>query len=106
MDHSTLGGAFGKSWRFPDLIVACFEKHHEPVLGKAESQIEKAIALVALGDYLANTMAPPYVQLGFNPSLVDARQLHANAGLEVDDVKNKLDEIKETVVLASGYIDL
>ncbi|MCP4292336.1 MAG: HDOD domain-containing protein [bacterium] len=106
VDHATLGGAFGKSWRFPYLIVACFEKHHEPVLGNAVSQIEKAIALVALGDYLANTMAPPRVQLGFNPSLVDAKQLHANAGLEVDDVKNNLEKIKEAVELASGYIDL
>ncbi len=104
--HAAIGSAFAQSWRFPELLVACFGQHHEEVVGRAKSRIEQAVALVALGDYLANTMEPPRSDLGFDPKQVDALQLHQNAGLEIVDVKGCLNEIRQAVGLASGYMEL
>ncbi len=104
--HAAIGQAFGQSWRFPELLVCCFGKHHEDMYGKANSRVDQAVALVTLGDYLANTMEPPRSDLGFDPNLINVAQLHQNAGLEIHDVESCLDEIRQAIKLASAYLDL
>ncbi len=104
--HAAIGQAFGQSWRFPEILVSCFGNHHHEVMEKPNSRIGQAVALVALADYLANTMEPPRSDLGFDPKLVDVAKLHQNAGLEIKNVELCLDGIKEAVELASAYLDL
>jgi len=104
--HADVGEAFGTSWRFPKLLAACFGQHHLPVVGSPQSRQDHAVALVALADYLANTMEPCRSDLGFDPKLLDPKQLHENADIEIRTVENHLPEIRESVKLASAYLDL
>ncbi len=105
-NHAMVGHAFGTSWRFPELLTACFGNHHEMVLATAGNRQEHAVALVGLADYLANTMEPPHSDLGFDPRLVNSQQLHQNADIESRFVEENLENIRESVGLASGYLDL
>ena len=105
-NHAQVGAAFGENWRFPEVLVRSFGQHHEPVLGTSGNPQEQVVALVALADYLANTLVPPRSDLGFDPKLVDSVSLHQNAGLDVRQVEENLDQIREAVNLASAYLDL
>jgi len=105
-NHADIGEAFGKSWRFPELLVACFGKHHETVVGKSVNRKDHAVALVSLADYLANTMEPSISDLGFDPKLVNPAELHSNADIEIRFVEENLDKIRESVNLASAYLDI
>ncbi len=105
-NHADVGAAFGDSWRFPTLLSACFGGHHQEVLGSPQTREEHAVALVALADYLANTMEPTRSDLGFDPKLVDPEKLHQNADIEIRIVENHLQEIRESIKLASAYLDL
>lgn len=105
-NHATVGQAFGVSWRFPELLTACFGHHHDQVLGSPGNRQEHAVALVTLADYLANTMEPPRSDLGFDPRLVNSQQLHQNADIETRFVEENLDSIRASVKLAAGYLDL
>ncbi len=105
-NHAAIGQAFGKSWRFPELLVACFGNHHETVMGSPANREDHAVALVTLADYLANTMEPSRSDLGFDPKLTNALQLHKNADIEVRFVEENLEQIRESVKLASAYLDI
>lgn len=105
--HAHIGGAFAKSWRFPSAMVKTFAEHHDSkVGGGATSGDDLTVALVSLADYLSNTMIPPRSDLGFDPRLVDPVPLHQCANLTVKSVEDNLVEIRESVRLASGYLDL
>jgi putative nucleotidyltransferase with HDIG domain len=104
--HAAIGQAFGQSWRFPELLVSCFGAHHETVFGTPTNRVDHAVALVTLADYLANTMVPSHSDLGFDPKLVDPVQLHKNADIEVRFVEENLTKIRESVSLASAYLDI
>ncbi|PID79734.1 hypothetical protein CSB20_09205 [bacterium DOLZORAL124_64_63] len=105
-NHAQIGAAFGQSWRFPEILIGAFGQHHEPVLGTPTNPREQVVALVALADYLANTLSPPRSDLGFDPRLIDVQSLHRNAGLDVRTVEDNLAQIREAVQLASAYLDL
>ncbi len=105
-NHASIGKAFGDSWRFPPLLVACFGQHHEEVLGASQNRVEHAVALVALADYLANTMEPSSSDLGFDPRLINPAQLHKNADIEIRFVEENLDKMRESIRLASAYMDI
>ena len=106
-DHAAIGAAFGKAWRFPRTLVACFGEHHTVRVGDPAQQPEdRAVALVALADYLANTIEPSRSDLGFDPRLVDAVNLHAAAGIQIKDVEDRIAELREAIALASAYLDL
>jgi len=104
--HAAIGEAFGTSWRFPELLVGCFGKHHEETMGGPLNRLDHAVALVSLADYLANTMEPPRSDLGFDPKLVNPVQLHKNADIEVRFVEESLDKMRESIQLASAYMDI
>ncbi len=104
--HASLGQAFGESWRFPELLVSCFGNHHNEMVGSPTSKVDHAVALVSLADYLANTMEPTRCDLGFDPKLVNPVQLHTNADIEVRFVEENLDQIRESVKLASAYLEI
>lgn len=105
-NHAQVGSAFGQTWRFPPLLTQAFGQHHEQVMGQPNTPGEQVVALVALADYLANTLVPTRSDLGFDPKLVDSVLLHRNAGLEVREVEDNLDQIREAVQLARAYLDL
>jgi putative nucleotidyltransferase with HDIG domain len=107
-DHAAVGEAFARSWRFPTFLADCLGGHHRtPVRAAAHPErTERGIALVALADYLANTMEPPRSDLGFDPRHADAAQLHAAAGLDVADVEAELPALREAVQLASVFVTL
>lgn len=105
-NHAEIGEAFGKSWRFPELLVACFGNHHQDVIGTPGDRIDHAVALVTLADYLANTMHPPFSDLGFDPKLANSAQLHKNADIEVRFIEENIQKIQESVQLASAYLDI
>lgn len=105
--HAHLGEAFADSWRFPPDLVKVFGQHHIAKLGgNPTSGPDLTVALVALADYLANTMVPTRSDLGFDPRLVDPLRLHQCANLTVQEVEDHLVEIRESITLASGYLDL
>jgi len=105
-NHAQVGSTFGQSWRFPTLLTKAFGQHHDPVTGDPDTPEAQVVALVALADYLANTLVPPRSDLGFDPKLVDSVALHRNANLTVRQVEENLDQIREAVNLASAYLDL
>lgn len=106
-NHAMIGQAFGQAWRFPRILTRCFGEHHTLVLGgQAVDKTDHAVALVALADYLANTLEPSRSDLGFDPRFCNVADLHQVAGLPVDAVENDLERIRESVTLASAYLDL
>lgn len=107
-DHAAVGEAFARSWRFPPFLCAMFGGHHQDVAGPAApgDRTARAIALVALADYLANTMEPSRSDLGFDPRHADAARLHAAAGLAPDAVEAELPALREAVQLASVFVSL
>lgn len=106
-DHGALGQAFGASWNFPPVFQACCGQHHQvqTPYEKVGSE-EHVLALISLGDYLANTMVPPRCDLGFEPQDIDVLGLHRAAGLTVDQVEEDLPVLQEAVDQAAVYLDL
>ena len=64
------------------------------------------MALVALADYLANTLVPGTCDLGFDPNYVDENTLIAGSGLTVESVIAEYGTFKEAVCKSSIYLDL
>jgi putative nucleotidyltransferase with HDIG domain len=106
-DHAVLGEAFGMSWNFPAVFQKCCGHHHdlEPA-ARPTPATNRTLALVALGDYLANTMDPPRTDLGFDPNQVDVAALHHQAGLTVGTVEGYLPDLQETVEKSLIFVDL
>jgi putative nucleotidyltransferase with HDIG domain len=105
-DHAAIGGAFGESWRFPPVMVRAFRDHHQELVGAAKEPADQTVALVALADYLANTIEPPRSDLGFDPHEANPVRLHECANLSVADVESQLGNLRESIRLASAYLDL
>jgi putative nucleotidyltransferase with HDIG domain len=106
-DHAVLGEAFGISWNFPAVFRTCCGHHHDgPLEPDGDPLVARARALVALGDYLANTMEPPDCDLGFDPSRIDVGDLHRAAGLTRAKIEADLPAIREAVERAEVYLDL
>ncbi len=106
-DHGTLGAAFGRSWRFPEVLTrSCAEHHNPPHDVRADRGDDRAVALVALADYLANSIEPCRSDLGFDPELCDATGLHDAAGLTVAQVEESLPVMREHIARASAFLDL
>ncbi len=105
-NHATIGKAFAESWRFPELLATCFGNHHLEVVGSPENRMDHAVALVCLADYLANTVTPPRSELGYDPKLLNPLQLHKNADIEVRFVQENMNQILESIKLASAYLDI
>ncbi len=107
-DHGAAGEAFGRAWRFPEFMCICFGRHHRApeAEGSLPPRTARALALVALADYLANTMEPSRSDLGFDPRHTDAGRLHAAAGLSVEEVEAALPTMREAVRLASVFVNL
>ncbi len=107
-DHAVAGEVFAHAWRFPPFLTTCFGRHHQTpaVPWDGEDRQARAVALVALADYLANTMQPPRSDLGFDPRVCDAGRLHAAAGLAVGDVEAKLPAMAEAIRLAAVFVNL
>jgi putative nucleotidyltransferase with HDIG domain len=106
-DHAVLGEAFGMSWNFPRVFQRCCGHHHDaPGASDPGSTEGRTLALVAVGDYLANTMDPPRTDLGFDPAAIDVVGLHRAAGLRVEDVEGYLPDLQETVEKSLVFVDL
>jgi len=106
-DHTTIGGAFARSWRFPELMATCFESHHiEMTPEKAVDRSAHAAALVALADYLANTMEPSRSDLGFDPRLCNPVALHSAADIPVKTIEDNLSSIRDEIIRASAFLDM
>ena len=107
-DHGAAGEVFGRAWRFPEFMCACFGRHHRApeAIATQTPRAARAVALVALADYLANTMEPPRSDLGFDPRHADAGRLHAAAGLTLEQVEAELPAMREAIRLASVFVNL
>ncbi|MFN2370530.1 MAG: HDOD domain-containing protein [Candidatus Krumholzibacteriia bacterium] len=104
-DHAQAGEAFARAWRFPEYLADCLGRHHRAAApaGGAATRLDRTVALVALADYLANTMEPPRSDLGFDAALCDVQALHEAAGLSVDRVEAELPALREEVRLAAVF---
>jgi putative nucleotidyltransferase with HDIG domain len=105
-DHADLGAAFAESWRFPPVLVHAFGGHHQPVIGRATTREAKVTAVVALADYVANTIDTPRSDLGFDADAADPEGLHAAAGLSVETVTGERDAIREDIARAAAFLNL
>ncbi|RKZ14903.1 hypothetical protein DRQ50_08275 [bacterium] len=107
-DHVEVGAAFATSWRFPELLVACIGGHHEQrrPATSATTRLDKAAAMVALADYLANMVEPPASDLGADPRLLNAEALHAAAGLSQEQVAAHRDGLSEAVEKATVFLSM
>ncbi|MBE0567691.1 MAG: HDOD domain-containing protein [Krumholzibacteria bacterium] len=107
-DHAQAGEAFARVWRFPETLAASFGRHHrEPLAaGAGAVRVDRVVAIVALADYLANTMEPSRSDLGFDPAQCDAQRLHEAAGLTVAQVEAELPAMREAVRLAAVFVNL
>lgn len=105
--HAAIGVAFGEAWRFPEIICRTFGEHHVPTTADpARQRDDQAVALVALANYLANTIEPPRSDLGFDPRLADPVALHGCANLTVQAVESCLPDLRESIAQASVFLDL
>jgi putative nucleotidyltransferase with HDIG domain len=106
-DHATLGEAFAREWRFPEILVGIFGNHHsDPAGSTGDDPHWRDTALVTLADYLANTIEPPRTDLGFDPMHVNVRGLHLAANVTVAAVEENLPAMREGVAKASSYLTL
>jgi HD-like signal output (HDOD) protein len=106
-DHALLGEAFGFSWRFPEILHLCFGHHHDLLNPGCETGTQAhALALVALADYLANTLVPSACDLGFDPENVCGDNLMTCAGLTPTAVADQYDALKDVVRQSSIFLDL
>ncbi len=106
--HPEMAGAFARSWHLPARMIPVFEGHHprEETVGAAQDSEQLAVAIVALADYLANTMEPPRSDLGFDPRLVSVAGLHEAAGLTVSQVQEQLPALRDEIALSMAYLEL
>lgn len=105
-DHAELGAAFAESWRFPPLLVRSLGDHHRAVVGRARARHEQVAAVVALSDYLANTIEPVRSDLGFDPTLGDAAQLHETAGIPVELIEANREALGDCIEKAGAFLQL
>jgi len=106
-DHCLLGQVFGRSWRFPEMLTRCCAEHHSPLSAEPENPVvDRAVAIVALADYLANTLEPSRADLGFDPDFCDVAGLHTQAGISMEEVETSLVEIRDGILRASSFLDL
>jgi len=104
--HTEVGAAFARAWRFPAFLTRCAGEHHAAPPAGPGGADDRAVAVVALSDYLANTMAPARSDLGFDPAHCDAEALHAAAGLTVPQVEAELRAMHEAVRLAGYFANI
>jgi HD-like signal output (HDOD) protein len=106
-DHAVLGEAFGFYWRFPTVLTTCAGHHHDPLSAAgATERPQQALALVALADFLANTLDPTRCDLGFDSAAVNGPDLMAKCGLTPEDVSAEEDAFHEAVRQSAIFLDL
>jgi len=103
-DHADVGAAFAETWRLPETIERCIGQHHE--LHQPTTRGERAVAIVALADHLANTLATPVSDLGGDPSLQQATVLYAAAGVTPAMVESRWPAIDESIAKATVFVNL
>jgi two-component system cell cycle response regulator len=100
-DHTDVGAAFARAWCFPRFLARCAGEHHTDLAAADPGHpADRAVALVALADYLARS------DLGFDPAHCDAARLHAAAGLAVAEVEAELGRMQEAVRLAGYFANI
>lgn len=104
-NHAMLGAVFGQSWRFPELLVRCCGEHHRRASAGGR-EIDRAVAVISLADYLANTLEPTRSDLGFDPVRCDPQALHDAVGLDIATVEENLLAMREEIGLAAAFLDL
>lgn len=106
-DHAVLGEAFGYSWRFPEILNFCFGHHHDSLPPGCDTGAQThALALVALADNLANTLAPSSCDLGFDPENMAPDNLMTCSGLTAEAVAEQYDSLNDEVAKSSIFLDL
>lgn len=105
-DHADIGAAFAESWRFPPVLVQAFGEHHTTRVGRARTRPEQAAALVALADHLANTLAPPRGDLGFDAGQAEPARLYEATGLAPDVVEAGRADLDDAIEKAGAFLTL
>lgn len=107
-DHAEVGAAFAEAWRLPEILTSCVGKHHllhGPATEKTPRH-ERASAIVALADYLANSNDKPTSDLGGDPSLLQALDLHAAAGVPLALVESSEPALRESISAATVFVKM
>jgi putative nucleotidyltransferase with HDIG domain len=99
-DHAQAGRALADHWHFPAELLAMIAGHHDPVAP------DRAVALVALADCVANTLTPPSSDLGFSVELIDASELYSQAGITRYQVEDLAEELTLAVEAAAPLAQL
>lgn len=97
-DHADAGAAMGEAWLFPPELVACCGDHHRA------APDDRAVVLVALADVVANVHAPGKSDLGFDATLVHARELYAAAQLDPEAIDADLDALRTEIADAAAFV--
>ncbi len=105
-DHGELAAAFARSWRFPEILVTALRSHHDQPAPDPAQPFGQVAALVALADYLANTIEPPQVNFGFDDSKVNLPALYLACNITGSQVEANMEAFKESVELAAPYLQL
>jgi hypothetical protein len=89
------------------MLTRSFGHHHDEISGPCKPGSEEhAVALVALADYLANTISPAQCDLGFDPEILNVENLHLALGLTLDEIADQEDDIRDVVFQSSIYLDI
>ncbi|MFT5233693.1 MAG: putative nucleotidyltransferase with HDIG domain [Candidatus Krumholzibacteriia bacterium] len=105
-EHAQLAAAFAQSWRFPDVLVRPLAAHHDSPAPDPKQPFGQEAAIVALADYLANTIEPPKVNLGFDPTRVNLPALYLACDITEAQVCSDMSAIRESVQLAAPYLQI
>ncbi|MBI5060040.1 HDOD domain-containing protein [candidate division KSB1 bacterium] len=68
-DHAQIGGVMAKRWGFPDILVECIQRHHDP---RADREHSVALDAVHIGNAVAKTLGVGLGSEGLNMKAVAA----------------------------------
>ena len=68
-DHAQVGGVMGKRWGFPEILVECIQRHHDP---RGDSAHGVALDAVHVGNAVAKTLGVGLGSEGLNLRAVSA----------------------------------
>ncbi len=106
-DHANLGAAFARAWRFPDRLGKVFGYHHANLVGSGlDDDVIKEIAVVAVADYMSNTLQQPHCDFGFDSNHLNLVELMRLAGLSEELINDNSEDIRKSVVDAASYLSL
>jgi HD-like signal output (HDOD) protein len=106
-DHAQAGEAFGRRWRFPEVLTLGARRHHErPTVVATAGRAERAAAVVTLANQLAHELVEPGSDLGHDGTPIVMPLLYEAARLSEERVEAARPAILEAISCVGDFLEL